>query len=100
MNDKTTPESGAMDTVNGVPVARRILLRGIQRVVANRTLAGIQSTAHVSDTDSREIRGGNRLRRLTTDSHRRMQDRDARRLRRRVRGLLTPVGTARGRDGA
>ena len=29
MNDKTTPESGAMDTVNGVPVARRILLRGI-----------------------------------------------------------------------
>ena len=48
MNDKTTPESGAMDTVNGVPVARRILLRGIQRVVANRTLAGIQSTAHVT----------------------------------------------------
>ena len=48
MNDKTTPESGAMDTVNGVPVARRIPLRGIQRVVANRTLAGIQSTAHVT----------------------------------------------------
>ncbi len=48
MNDKTTPESGAMDTVNGVPVARRILLRGIQRVVANRTLAGVQSTAHVT----------------------------------------------------
>jgi pyruvate dehydrogenase E2 component (dihydrolipoamide acetyltransferase) len=36
------------DTVNGVPVARRIPLRGIQRVVANRTLAGIQSTAHVT----------------------------------------------------
>src|SRR4051812_5700300 len=41
-------ESGATDTVNGVPVARRIPLRGIQRVVANRTLAGIQSTAHVT----------------------------------------------------
>ncbi|HEX2828144.1 MAG TPA: 2-oxo acid dehydrogenase subunit E2 [Burkholderiales bacterium] len=36
------------DRVNGVPVARRIPLRGIQRVVANRTLAGIQSTAHVT----------------------------------------------------
>src|SRR6476661_4498877 len=48
MDDKTTPESGATDTVNGVPVARRIPLRGIQRVVANRTLAGIQSTAHVT----------------------------------------------------
>ena len=44
----TTPEPGAADTVNGVPVARRIPLRGIQRVVANRTLAGIQSTAHVT----------------------------------------------------
>ena len=41
-------ESGATDTVNGVAVARRIPLRGIQRVVANRTLAGIQSTAHVT----------------------------------------------------
>ena len=41
-------ESGAADTVNGVPVARRIPLRGTQRVVANRTLAGIQSTAHVT----------------------------------------------------
>ena len=40
--------SDATDTVNGVPVARRIPLRGIQRVVANRTLAGIQSTAHVT----------------------------------------------------
>lgn len=44
----TTSDSGATDTVNGVPVARRIPLRGIQRVVANRTLAGIQSTAHVT----------------------------------------------------
>jgi pyruvate dehydrogenase E2 component (dihydrolipoamide acetyltransferase) len=41
-------ESGAPDTLNGVAVARRIPLRGIQRVVANRTLAGIQSTAHVT----------------------------------------------------
>jgi pyruvate dehydrogenase E2 component (dihydrolipoamide acetyltransferase) len=41
-------ESDATDMVNGVPVARRIPLRGIQRVVANRTLAGIQSTAHVT----------------------------------------------------
>jgi pyruvate dehydrogenase E2 component (dihydrolipoamide acetyltransferase) len=48
MNDKTTGKSGTMDTVNGVPVAQRIPLRGIQRVVANRTLAGIQSTAHVT----------------------------------------------------
>jgi pyruvate dehydrogenase E2 component (dihydrolipoamide acetyltransferase) len=48
MNNKTTGESDAMDTVNGVPVAQRIPLRGIQRVVANRTLAGIQSTAHVT----------------------------------------------------
>jgi pyruvate dehydrogenase E2 component (dihydrolipoamide acetyltransferase) len=48
MNDKTTDDSNATDTVNGVPVARRIPLRGIQRVVANRTLAGIQSTAHVT----------------------------------------------------
>ena len=38
----------ATDTINGVPVARRIPLRGIQRVVTNRTLAGIQSTAHVT----------------------------------------------------
>jgi len=44
----TAREPGATDTVNGVPVARRIPLRGIQRVVANRTLAGIQSTAHVT----------------------------------------------------
>ena len=44
----TAGESGATDTVKGVPVARRIPLRGIQRVVANRTLAGIQSTAHVT----------------------------------------------------
>jgi pyruvate dehydrogenase E2 component (dihydrolipoamide acetyltransferase) len=29
-------------------VARRIPLRGIQRIVANRTLAGVQSTAHVT----------------------------------------------------
>jgi pyruvate dehydrogenase E2 component (dihydrolipoamide acetyltransferase) len=48
MNNKTTGESGPTDTVNGVRVARRIPLRGIQRVVANRTLAGIQSTAHVT----------------------------------------------------
>jgi pyruvate dehydrogenase E2 component (dihydrolipoamide acetyltransferase) len=48
MNDKTTGESDTTDTVNGVRVARRIPLRGIQRVVANRTLAGIQSTAHVT----------------------------------------------------
>jgi pyruvate dehydrogenase E2 component (dihydrolipoamide acetyltransferase) len=41
-------EPSATDLVNGVPVARRIPLRGIQRVVANRTLAGIQSTAHVT----------------------------------------------------
>lgn len=44
----TERESGTTDTVNGVAVARRIPLRGIQRVVANRTLAGIQSTAHVT----------------------------------------------------
>ena len=44
----TAPETDATDTVNGVPVARRIPLRGVQRVVANRTLAGIQSTAHVT----------------------------------------------------
>lgn len=44
----TGREPGATDEVNGVPVARRIPLRGIQRVVANRTLAGIQSTAHVT----------------------------------------------------
>jgi pyruvate dehydrogenase E2 component (dihydrolipoamide acetyltransferase) len=44
----TAHESDAKDAVNGVPVARRIPLRGIQRVVANRTLAGIQSTAHVT----------------------------------------------------
>jgi pyruvate dehydrogenase E2 component (dihydrolipoamide acetyltransferase) len=44
----TTRESDTMDTVNGVPVARRTPLRGIQRVVANRTLAGVQSTAHVT----------------------------------------------------
>jgi pyruvate dehydrogenase E2 component (dihydrolipoamide acetyltransferase) len=42
------PQPGAADLVNGVPIARRIPLRGIQRVVANRTLAGIQSTAHVT----------------------------------------------------
>lgn len=41
-------DPGAADLVNGVPVARRIPLRGIQRVVAHRTLAGIQSTAHVT----------------------------------------------------
>jgi pyruvate dehydrogenase E2 component (dihydrolipoamide acetyltransferase) len=44
----TLSEPGVTDTVNGVAVARRIPLRGIQRVVANRTLAGIQSTAHVT----------------------------------------------------
>jgi pyruvate dehydrogenase E2 component (dihydrolipoamide acetyltransferase) len=44
----STQEPGATDLVNGVPVARRVPLRGIQRVVANRTLAGIQSTAHVT----------------------------------------------------
>ena len=44
----TAHEPEATDQVNGVPVARRIPLRGIQRVVANRTLAGIQSTAHVT----------------------------------------------------
>jgi pyruvate dehydrogenase E2 component (dihydrolipoamide acetyltransferase) len=44
----TAQESGAADQLNGVAVARRIPLRGIQRVVANRTLAGIQSTAHVT----------------------------------------------------
>jgi pyruvate dehydrogenase E2 component (dihydrolipoamide acetyltransferase) len=44
----SAPEPDAADLVNGVPVARRIPLRGIQRVVANRTLAGIQSTAHVT----------------------------------------------------
>ena len=44
----SAPEPGATDQVNGVPVARRIPLRGIQRVVANRTLAGIQTTAHVT----------------------------------------------------
>jgi pyruvate dehydrogenase E2 component (dihydrolipoamide acetyltransferase) len=44
----TAQQPGATDEVNGVPVARRIPLRGIQRVVANRTLAGIQSTAHVT----------------------------------------------------
>jgi pyruvate dehydrogenase E2 component (dihydrolipoamide acetyltransferase) len=48
MNDKTAGDSNATDTVNGVPVARRIPLPGIQRVVANRTLAGVQSTAHVT----------------------------------------------------
>lgn len=36
------------DLLNGVPVARRLPLRGIQRVVASRTLAGVQSTAHVT----------------------------------------------------
>jgi len=44
----TTQEPGATDQINGVPVARRIPLRGIQRVVAHHTLAGIQSTAHVT----------------------------------------------------
>ena len=44
----STQGPGATEPVNGVPVARRIPLRGIQRVVANRTLAGIQSTAHVT----------------------------------------------------
>jgi len=44
----TAPEPGATDQVNGVAVARRIPLRGVQRVVASRTLAGIQSTAHVT----------------------------------------------------
>jgi pyruvate dehydrogenase E2 component (dihydrolipoamide acetyltransferase) len=48
MNNKSMGDSGATDTVNGVPVARRIPLRGIQRVVANRMLAGVQSTAHVT----------------------------------------------------
>ena len=41
-------EPDTEDLVNGVPAARRIPLRGIQRVVANRTLAGIRSTAHVT----------------------------------------------------
>jgi pyruvate dehydrogenase E2 component (dihydrolipoamide acetyltransferase) len=44
----TAQQPGATDQANGVLVARRIPLRGIQRVVANRTLAGIQSTAHVT----------------------------------------------------
>ncbi len=44
----STPAAGDPDAVNGVPVARRIPLRGIQRVVANRTLEGIQTTAHVT----------------------------------------------------
>ncbi len=44
----STQGPDATEPVNGVPVARRIPLRGIQRVVANRTLAGIQSTAHVT----------------------------------------------------
>ncbi len=43
-----SPEPGENALVNGVPVALRIPLRGIQRVVASRTLAGIQSTAHVT----------------------------------------------------
>ena len=34
--------------LNGVPVAKRIPLRGIQRIVAQRTLAGVQTTAHVT----------------------------------------------------
>jgi len=44
----STPPASNLDTVNGVPIARRIPLRGIQRVVANRTLEGIQTTAHVT----------------------------------------------------
>lgn len=44
----STPPAGNPDAVNGVPIARRIPLRGIQRVVANRTLEGIQTTAHVT----------------------------------------------------
>ncbi len=44
----STPPAGNSDAVNGVPIARRIPLRGIQRVVANRTLEGIQTTAHVT----------------------------------------------------
>jgi pyruvate dehydrogenase E2 component (dihydrolipoamide acetyltransferase) len=44
----STPPAGAPDIVNGVPIARRTPLRGIQRVVANRTLEGIQTTAHVT----------------------------------------------------
>lgn len=51
-------EPGSTDEANGVPVARRIPLRGIQRVVASRTLAGIQSTAHVTamaEVDSERI---------------------------------------------
>lgn len=43
--DKSAPPS---DEVNGVPVARRIPLRGIQRIVAQRTYAGVQETAHVT----------------------------------------------------
>jgi pyruvate dehydrogenase E2 component (dihydrolipoamide acetyltransferase) len=44
----TAPPAGSLDSINGVPVARRIPLRGAQRVVANRMLEGIQSTAHVT----------------------------------------------------
>jgi pyruvate dehydrogenase E2 component (dihydrolipoamide acetyltransferase) len=44
----TAPPAGTPDSINGVAVARRIPLRGVQRVVANRTLEGIQSTAHVT----------------------------------------------------
>lgn len=44
----SAPPAGNPDAVNGVPIARRIPLRGIQRIVANRTLEGIQTTAHVT----------------------------------------------------
>ncbi|MFN0074795.1 MAG: 2-oxo acid dehydrogenase subunit E2 [Chloroflexota bacterium] len=46
------------EVVNGVRVARRIPLRGIQRIVANRTLAGVHSTAHVTamaEVDATEL---------------------------------------------
>lgn len=44
----TVPLVDTLDSINGVPIARCIPLRGVQRVVANRTLEGIQSTAHVT----------------------------------------------------
>jgi pyruvate dehydrogenase E2 component (dihydrolipoamide acetyltransferase) len=46
------------DELNSVPVARRIPLRGIQRIVADRTFAGVQSTAHVTamaEVDATEL---------------------------------------------
>ena len=48
----------APDEVNGARVARRMPLRGIQRIVANRTLAGTQTTAHVTamaEVDATEL---------------------------------------------